>query len=138
MSDRVLGDRGAATMWMVMGTVIVLAICGLVFDGGLMISAKRDATNDAEAAARAGVQGRDLGAVYGTGPQRIDPTAATNHTNAFLARNGWTGTASADAQTVTVTVTRTQHLTFLTIFGLGTRTITGTATAVPAQGLATR
>ena len=76
MSDRFRGDRGAATMWMVMGTVIVLAVCGLVFDGGLMISAKRDATNDAEAAARAGVQGRDLGAVYSTGPKRIDPTTA--------------------------------------------------------------
>ena len=138
MNARLRGDRGAATMWMVMGTVIVLAVCGLVFDGGLMISAKRDATNDAEAAARAGVQGRDLGAVYNTGPQRIDPTAATNHANAFLARNGWSGTVSADTQSVTVTITRSQHLTFLTMFGLGTRTITGTATAVPAQGLATR
>ncbi len=120
-----------------MGTVIVLAVCGLVFDGGLMISAKQQATSDAEATARAGAQGVNVGAVYTTGPQRIDPVAATNQANAFLAHNGWTGTVSADAQSVTVPITRSQHLSFLTMFGLGTRTITATATAQPAHGLAT-
>jgi len=137
MSGRVRSDRGSATVWMVMGTVIVLSVCGLVFDGGLMISAKQQATGEAEAAARAGAQGVSLGAVYTTGPQRVDPVAAANQANSFIAHNGWTGSASADAQSVTVTITRTQHLTFLTMFGLGTRTITATATAQPAHGLAT-
>ena len=137
MIRRLRSDRGAATIWMVMGTIIILSVCGLVFDGGLIISAKRQATSDAESAARAGAQGVDTGSVYVTGPQQLDPATATEQANAFLDHNGWTGTVSADDQSVTVTVTRTQHLTFLTMFGLGNRTITGTATAQPAHGLAT-
>ena len=137
MTCRAHGDRGTATIWMVIGTVIVLAICGLVFDGGLLISAKREAINDAEATARAGAQGVDLNALYQQGPQQLDPGAATNRAQAFLEANGWTGTVNATPQSVTVTITRTQHLTFLTMFGLGDRPIAGTATAQPAQGLAT-
>lgn len=137
MTCRAHGDRGTATIWMVIGTVIVLAICGLVFDGGLLISAKRDATNEAEAAARAGAQGIDLGGVYANTGGNLDPGAARARAQAFLDSNGWTGTVTADSQTVTVTITRPQQLTFLTMFGLGTRTITGTAIAHPQRGLAT-
>jgi Flp pilus assembly protein TadG len=137
MNRRLRSDTGAATVWMIMGTLIVLAVCGLVFDGGLLISGTRKATNDAETAARAGAQALDVGAIYGDGTHRLNTAAAVNEANAFLARNGWTGTATADSQTVTVTITRTQRLTFLTMLGLGSRTITGTATARPARGLAT-
>lgn len=136
MNPRLRSDAGAATVWMIMGTLIVFAVCGLVFDGGLLISAKRQATNDAETGARAGVQALDVGAIYTSGTQRLNPTAATSEAKAFLARNGWTGTVTADGQTVTVTITRTQRLTFLTMLGLGTRTVTGTATAQPTRGLA--
>lgn len=137
MTRRCQGDRGAATIWMVLGTVTVLAVCGLVFDGGLLISAKREAINDAEATARAGGQGVDLNAIYEQGPRRLDPVAATNQARAFLDANGWTGTIVATPEVITVTVTRTQHLTFLTMFGLGDRSIAGTATAQPARGLST-
>jgi Flp pilus assembly protein TadG len=131
------GDRGAATLWMVFGTVIVMAVCGLVFDGGALISAKRDTINDAEEAARAGAQAIDVAAVYGpAGHRQLDPAAATARAEAFLATNGWQGTATADTTSVTVTITRRQSMTFLATFGLTDRTVTGTATARAQQGFA--
>ncbi len=135
-STRLRGDDGAATLWMVFGTIIIFAVAGLVFDGGTLISGKRDTINDAEEAARAGAQAIDAGSVLaGTGPQ-LDPTAAIARAEQFLATNGWSGTATADNTSVTVTITRQQPMTFLQTFGLGERTITGTATARPQQGFA--
>lgn len=133
---RLRNDDGAATLWMVFGTIIVFAVAGLVFDGGTLISGKRDTINDAEEAARAGAQAIDAGSVLaGTGPQ-LDPAAAIARAEQFLATNGWSGTATADNTSVTVTITRQQPMTFLQTFGLGERTITGTATARPQQGFA--
>lgn len=137
MNHRLRHDQGAATIWMVMGTVIVLAVSGLVFDGGALINAKRDAINDAEAAARAGAQGIDTAGVYSNAGPALDPAAARARAQAFLDSNGWSGTVTADTQTVTVTIDRTQHLAFLTMFGLGDRPVTGVASAHPERGLAT-
>jgi len=129
-------DTGAATVWMVFATLIVLAVAGLVFDGGALITAKQRAVNDAEEAARAGAQAIDVNSVLNsTGPQ-LDQAAAVAHAQAFLAATGATGTVTADADSVTVTVTRTQPMTFLQTLGLGDRTLTGTATARPRQGFA--
>ena len=131
------GDEGSATLWMIFGTVIVFAVCGLVFDGGTLISSKRDAINDAEEAARAGAQAIDVSVVLGSGgTTRLDPVAATQRAEDFLSTNGWVGTVTADTTSVTVTITRTESMTFLQAFGLGDRPITGTATARPQQGFA--
>lgn len=135
-STRLRDDDGAATLWMVFGTIIIFAVAGLVFDGGTLIAGKRDAINDAEEAARAGAQAIDAGSVLaGTGPQ-LDPAAAVARAEQFLDTNGWSGTATADNTSVTVTITHQQPMTFLQTFGLGERTITGTATARPQQGFA--
>ncbi len=135
-STRLRDDDGAVTLWMVFGTIIIFAVAGLVFDGGALIAGKRDAINDAEEAARAGAQAIDAGSVLaGTGPQ-LDPADAVARAKQFLATNGWSGTATADNTSVTVTITRQQPMTFLQTFGLGERTITGTATARPQQGFA--
>lgn len=135
-AGRVAGERGAATLWMVFGAVIVFAVCGLVFDGGALIAAKRAATNDAEAAARAGAQAIDPASVYTPGSAvRLDPAAAVQAADAFLAANGWTGTVTADTTSVNVTITRTRTMTFLHTFGIAERTVAGTATARPYQGV---
>ena len=129
-------DVGSATVWMVFATVIVLAVCGLVYDGGTLITAKQQALNNAETAARAGAQAIDLNTLYTGGPARLDPNEATARADAFLHANGWTGTATATTTAVTVTVTITQPMTFLQTFGLGPRVVNGTATAQAQQGFA--
>jgi Flp pilus assembly protein TadG len=130
-------DVGAATIWMISATVIVLAVAGLVFDGGTLLAAKRDAINNAEEAARAGAQGLDIdGVLAGQGPLRLDPAAACARSDAFLAANNLIGRSSCDTTTVTVTVTRNQPMSFLGAFGIGARTVTGTARAGAHQGFA--
>lgn len=135
-AGRCRGDAGAATLWMVFAVTIVFAVAGLVFDGGNLISTKREAVNDAEEAARAGAQAIDISTVLGAGGTQLDPAAATARAQQFLATNGWAGTVTADTQSITVTVTLHRSMTFLQTFGLGERTINGTATARPQTGFA--
>lgn len=135
-AGRCRGDAGAATLWMVFAVAIVFAVAGLVFDGGNLISTKREAVNDAEEAARAGAQAIDVSTVLAAGGTQLDPATATARAQQFLATNGWAGTVTADAQSVTVTVTLHRSMTFLQTFGLGDRTVTGTATARPQTGFA--
>ena len=129
-------ERGSATVWMVFGTVIVLAVAGLVYDGGGLIAAKRQTINNAEEAARAGAQAIDTNTLMATGTVQLDPTAAVGRAEAFLAANGLTGTATATTSSVTVIVTQHQTLAFLHSLGVSDRTITGTATAQPHHDLA--
>lgn len=136
IASRCRGDDGAATLWMVFAVSIVFAVAGLVFDGGNLISTKREAVNDAEEAARAGAQAIDVSTVLAAGGTQLDPAAATARAQQFLATNGWAGAVTADTQSVTVTVTLHRSMTFLQTFGLGDRTISGTATVRPQTGLA--
>ena len=48
------GERGTVTVFIVSMTTALLLVAGLVFDGGRMIAARRDADAVAAAAARAG------------------------------------------------------------------------------------
>lgn len=131
------GDQGSATLWMVFGTVIIFAVSGLVFDGGTLISTKRQTINHAEEAARAGAQAIDTGTVQSSGgTTQLDPAAAVARAEAFLAANDLTGFATASTTSVTVTVTRTRSMTFLQAFGLGDRTVSGSATSRPQRGFA--
>ena len=129
-------ETGSATVWMVFGTVIVLCVAGLVYDGGGLIAAKRAAINDAEQTARAGAQAVDTDTVMTAGRFQLDPGGAVARGEEFLAANGWDGTVTADTTSVTVTITRHRPLTFLQTFGVGARPVTGTATARPRHDLA--
>jgi hypothetical protein len=119
---------------MTFATTIVLAIAGLVYDGGQLIAGTRAAINDAEQAARAGAQVIDTTSLYDQGTPALDPSGAEAVARAYLGANGWDGTVRADTSTVTVTVTRRQPMVFLSAFGLPARTITGTASATTQQG----
>jgi len=121
---------------MLFGTVIVLAVAGLVYDGGGLIATKRQMINNAEQAARAGAQAIDTNTLMATGTVQLDPTEAVARAEAFLAANGWTGTATANPSSVTVIVTHRQTLAFLHSLGISDRTVTGSATALPHPDLA--
>lgn len=55
MNDRLRGDRGSASVGLVLLVVIVIAGSGLIFDGARYLSAERHASNTAEGAARAAI-----------------------------------------------------------------------------------
>ena len=64
-------ERGAASVWMVFATIIVLAVAGLVYDGGGLIATKRQTINVAEQAARAGAQAIDTPTLMATGVAKV-------------------------------------------------------------------
>jgi len=53
-------ESGMVTAFVVVFTLALLVMAGLVLDGGLALSAKVQAIDDAQAAARAGAQAIDI------------------------------------------------------------------------------
>lgn len=131
------GDDGSATLWLAIFAIVLFFVVGLVYDGGLRISATREATNVAEEAARAGSQALAPGRVYDGSQGTLDPQGAIARAQGFLDSRGWTGTVEATPTAVTVTVTRSQALAFSQLWGATTATVTGHATAHPIRGYAT-
>jgi Flp pilus assembly protein TadG len=126
-------DQGQVTGFIAIVAVALIAVAGMAYDGGQYLRAYLEASDLAEAAARAGVQATgptDLLA----GTTTIDPVAAETNVNQFMASAGHPGaaTTSVSPGNVTVTVTLDQPSYILP---LGTRSISASATAEPARGV---
>jgi Flp pilus assembly protein TadG len=122
-------DRGMVTAFVVIFSVALVFMVGLVFDGGRMLSAHRQARDVAGAAARAGAQGLDENAVRQGLPDVLDDEEATRLARAFLDQTSFdSGTAeiSVSGNEVTVVVHGTVPLEFLP----------GVSTAVTGEGRA--
>ncbi len=122
-------ERGTVTVFVVAMTTALLLVAGLVFDGGRMIAARRDADAVASAAARAGVQGVDEAGLRQTGGAPVNAGDARARVQHYLATTGYTGSAVVNGDTVTVEVHRTQELHILSLAGLHTSSVTGTGSA---------
>ncbi|MGH9117152.1 MAG: pilus assembly protein TadG-related protein [Acidimicrobiales bacterium] len=133
MTLRADPDRGQVTaMWAIL-SLALLVLAGLIYDGGQILTARREANNLARQAARAGAQTLDETASR-IGTLTLDPDAAEAAALDYLARRHATGTAIADPTQLTVTVTIVQPTPLLALAGIDQRVVTGTATAQPTQG----
>jgi len=130
-------ERGATTGFIVLMIIVLFAFAGLVYDGGRILTAKREAADVASGAARAGAQQVDIDSVRSGQAPTLDGPAAAAAANAFIGRSGMAGGVSVAPGRITVTVTTTQPMAFLGAIGVGARTITQTATARPVRGLIT-
>jgi Flp pilus assembly protein TadG len=126
MTRRCAGQRGSVALFVVMLLPALLLASGLVLDGGRQLQARRDSHGAASAAARAAVQ-----VSVGEARVGIDPAAATARAQRVLAGMGLSGEVTVDAGAVTVTVTEVVDNLILP----GSRTVTGSASARPAQGV---
>jgi len=111
----------------------MIALSGLVLDGGLAVAAKARAVDVAQAAARAGAQELDLAVYRQAGEVRLDVARATAAAQGFLAQSGATGTVTATPVRVTVNVTSQAQTQLLPLIGIGTLTVHATATAVAVR-----
>ena len=124
-------ESGMVTAFVVVFTLALVAMAGLVLDGGLALSAKVQAIDDAQAAARAGAQAIDIPLYRLTGQITLDAQQATQDAEGFLARSGHTGTVTVDGEPVAVTVTCTVDLADLVGLRLpASQSISSTSTAV--------
>ena len=128
-------ERGQVTAMVAVLAVALLALGALVFDGGQILTARREANNLARQAARAGAQQLDI-AQARTGTFILDPAAADSAARVYLADQGVTPSAvRVTGDRVEVTVTLLQPTPLLSILGIDEREVTATASARAARGV---
>lgn len=132
---RGVSDDGSITPFVVIFTAALLAMAGLVVDGGYALAARQDAAATAERAARAGADSLSTASVLSGGPLRIDPMTARAAAERQLAVAGRTGEASVSGDTVTVTVRIARSTAILSAVGINTLTATATASARGLTGI---
>ena len=128
-------DRGSATVWMIGVTVASFLMVGLVLDGGVMLRSRSDAFAVAASAARIGAQQLDPDAAV-EGLTVLDPIAADNAVQDYLAAQEVTGTTTVDGNKVTVTVSASARLQMLQVVGGDTVSFDATATAEAVKATA--
>lgn len=128
MMGRRAREDGVISASVAVMAVAIVAVAGLAYDGGAIITATAHARDVAQAAARAGTQAVATAAVH-EGRADLDPSGATAAAESFLDAAGLTGTVSVTGATVTVTVQLVQPMRLLPV---PDRVVvaTGSATAV--------
>lgn len=122
------------TAFVVIFVLALVAMAGLVLDGGLALAAKVQAIDDAQAAARAGAQAIDIPLYRSSGQVTLDPSQAIADSQHYLADIGRSGTVAVDGDRVSVTVHISQPTQILSVVGIGHLTVVGDGTATAEQG----
>lgn len=128
-------DRGSVSAYMVVFILALLAVAGLVFDGGAALAARGQAANIAQQAARAGADAMLGQTLRGGGAAVLDPAAGAAAARSVVQAAGVDDanvTAGPDAITVTVKVHKPTAL--LSMVGIDTVGGSATATAIALQG----
>lgn len=133
--SRVRGDVGTVTAFVASFTIALLAIAGLVIDGGFVLAARRAAFDEAEAAARAGAQAIDVDSLRRGGPVVVLPDEARQRALDYLARTGHNGTVEVSGDLVTVHVRFEKPMVLLGLVGVGPATIEATGSAIGVQAV---
>ena len=134
--SRAGGERGSLTLMLAALMVALLALAGLVIDGGRKLNQSASAYAIAQEAARAGAGMVDRSAAYRSGAFRVDEAQALAAARAYLADAGYSGTVSPDGtQRIRVTVTVTQPTLVLSLIGMDMLTSTGSAVASLVTGV---
>jgi hypothetical protein len=134
-SDRLAGDAGMISAFVVAAMIGLMAVVGLALDPGEAYAAKIRAIGQAEEAARAGAQQVNLTVYRTTGHLQLDPAAAEQAADRYLAAEGVTGTATATTAEVRVSITTAYRTQLWQLVGVDTIPIHATGTAIPQLGV---
>lgn len=135
MARRWEQQEGAATIFVVGLATALLMLAGLLYDGGRILDARREAFHTADNAARAAAQAVDIDAVRSGAPPVLDAAAAEVAAREYLDRLGRDGEVLVSADQVTVTVSIDLEMALLGAIGLDGRTVTGTGRAQIVEGI---
>ncbi len=133
MRHKVGSDDGQAGIVLVMVLVVILAVAGLVIDGGAVVSGKIGLQAEADAAARRGAEAVDVAGFEATGAPVLNAPAAEAAALSYVSTTCPTCSASAvpTAGGLTVTLHRPQPTWFLRAVGIGSVTVAASSTAGP-------
>ncbi|HUC56238.1 MAG TPA: pilus assembly protein TadG-related protein [Streptosporangiaceae bacterium] len=128
-------DRGALTLMLAAFMIVLLALAGLVIDGGRKLNATETAYAVAQEAARAGAGVVNTSEAYRSGTYAVDIPQARAAAAAYLTNAGYEGSVSASGDSITVTVTITQPTAVLSLIGIDSMTVKGSAVASLETGV---
>jgi len=140
LRGRVAREQGGQVAILVVVMALgLLAMVGLVADGGLLFTARRDLQALADGAARAGAMAIDEQVLResGGGLVRLDPEAARARAEDYLAASGFAGEAEVEATPLLVRVRlwEEREAGFLRIVGVGSFPVRADAVARPRYGI---
>lgn len=135
MAARWREDDGSITVFVVGLTLALMMVAGLVYDGGRVLAARRQAHNLAENAARAAAQAVDLDSLRTGAPLVLDPLNAEVAAHDYLAATGYSGEVVVTADRVEVTVSITTPMVLLQVAGVPDRTVTARGEARLVRGI---
>lgn len=127
-------DEGALIAFVLLLLVGLVALFGLVVDGGAALTAHQAAEVEAEQAARSGAGAIDVDALR-AGTFRLDPSAAVRAAERFAAAAGHQATATVSGGVVTVTIRYRFPTTVLGIIGIRYVTVSAVAAAEDLRGV---
>jgi Putative Flp pilus-assembly TadE/G-like len=129
-------ERGTITLMLLVMFVALLALAGIVIDGGAKLAQAENANAIAQEAARAGAGMVNQSKALATGSFTVDQAQALAAARQYLAHLGVQGTAAADGpEAIRVTVTMTAPTHVLSIIGIDSMKSTGAATASLVTGV---
>lgn len=128
-------ERGSISPFIVVLLPALVGLAGLAYDGGNLFAARRDATNVAAAAARAGANDLDETALY-NGEARLAPSAIGTALGFAFAQGADTASArQVEVDLIHVQVTRQVDMEFLGLLGVGTLSVRGEGQARAVDGV---
>jgi Flp pilus assembly protein TadG len=131
-------ERGQIIVLVAILMVGLVAVVGLVTDGGLVFSQRRDLQNAADAAALAGAMQIDENAYRASGAVVLDEGAARQAAEAYLAaESDISYSVLVRPARVEVSVSRQASTGFLKVIGIDSFEISANASAEPRHGVAT-
>jgi Flp pilus assembly protein TadG len=136
------GDRGSITLMMLALFVVLIALAGIVIDGGAKLNQAENANAIAQEAARAGAGMVNQANAYANGRFTVDPAQAVAAARLYLASNGYsaangylTTVTPVGTDSIQVTVTVTSRTRVLSIVGVASMTSRGSAIASLVTGV---
>jgi Flp pilus assembly protein TadG len=129
-------DRGSITLMLAALGVALIALAGIVIDGGAKLRAAENANAVAQEAARAGAGMVNRSTAYSTGSFVVDQAQAIAAARAYLAANNLHCCVTAQGtKAIRVTVTITEPTSVLSIIGIDSMSSPGSATASLVTGV---
>jgi len=130
------GDCGSIGLLLALLMVGLMAMAGLVVDGGAALAARGRAADVSQQAARAGADALLPASLRTSNPDRlsVDPTAARAAAQQVLDAGGVTGQVTIAGDTVTVHAHATRRTALLSAVGIDDLTGSASATATVLFG----
>ena len=132
-------ERGAVTVFVTILTVALLAVAGLVTDGGRILAARDARPATSPSPPLAPEPKRSISGVLRQQNQiALDPSEATARARDYLTAAGYRGDVQADTQHVHVVVTIHRSTLLLGSAGVNDFTVSSSGDATPIRGITTQ